>query len=115
VTTSPTLFPATGQWDLTDVRLAFLRRELEQLRTVRREQEADLQERIVDDGDPVAQAHVLHVRDLLGSIQAALDRMDDGRYGRCVHCSAPIPFERLELLPHADGCVACLSRIAPWR
>ena len=95
--------------------LAALRRELEQCRTVRREQEASLQEQIVDDGDPVAQAHVLHVRDLLGSIQAALDRLDDGTYGRCVHCSAPIPFERLELLPYTDGCVGCLRRIAPWR
>jgi RNA polymerase-binding transcription factor DksA len=33
--------------------------------------------------------------------------MDDGTYGRCVHCSTSIPLPRLELVPHADGCVDC--------
>ncbi len=101
--------------DLTDVQVAFLRDELEQSLRSRREQEAALVERVVADGDPIAQAHLVHVRDVLGTIRAALDRVEDGSYGTCVHCSAPIPFERLELVPDTDGCVSCLRRIAPWR
>lgn len=100
---------------LTVSELAALREELERSRRSRREQQSALDERVAADGDPVAQAHLSYVQDLLGAVQAALDRFDDGTYGSCVHCSAAIPFERLELVPSTDGCVACLRRLAPWR
>ncbi len=101
--------------DLSDAQVTFLRDELELSLRSRREQEAALVERVVADGDPIAQAHLVHVRDVLDTIRAALDRAEDGSYGRCVHCSAPIPFERLELVPATDGCVTCLRRLTPWR
>lgn len=37
----------------------------------------------------------------------ALRRLDDGTYGFCEGCGAPIPFERLEAVPHARRCVSC--------
>jgi DnaK suppressor protein len=37
----------------------------------------------------------------------ALQRIDDGTYGRCQQCAAPIPVERLNAIPHARTCVAC--------
>jgi RNA polymerase-binding transcription factor DksA len=40
-------------------------------------------------------------------IDAALDRIDAGTYGRCVHCGSAIPLERLEFRPFAAGCVSC--------
>jgi len=43
----------------------------------------------------------------MDEIEAALKRIDDGTYGTCVSCGAPIPFERLEVVPAADRCVAC--------
>ena len=37
----------------------------------------------------------------------ALRRLDDGTYGICERCSAPIPYERLRVIPHARMCVTC--------
>ncbi len=40
-------------------------------------------------------------------MDAALERIDTGNYGICVHCGAAIPPERLEFRPYAAGCVSC--------
>lgn len=37
----------------------------------------------------------------------ALRRLDDGTYGICEACAMPIPYERLEAIPHARRCVSC--------
>lgn len=42
-------------------------------------------------------------------IDAALAKIDQGTYGLCENCGAPIPRARLEALPHARLCVACKS------
>lgn len=44
--------------------------------------------------------------DELKLVQAALNRIERGTYGKCVVGGEPIPFERLEALPTADTCVA---------
>ncbi len=44
---------------------------------------------------------------LLGQIDAALRRLDDGSYGRCTDCGAEIPHERLEAYPWASLCIDC--------
>lgn len=43
----------------------------------------------------------------LADIDAALVRMRKGRFGRCVQCDAPIPLERLEILPAVALCMTC--------
>lgn len=48
-----------------------------------------------------------HDERLLESIDAALKRIDDGTYGKCVNCGAPIPEERLEAMPWATLCIDC--------
>jgi RNA polymerase-binding protein DksA len=45
--------------------------------------------------------------DTLREIDAALERIDKGTYGRCESCGAPIPEERLEARPIARLCVEC--------
>ena len=47
-------------------------------------------------------------RDAIEEIQAALGRLAEGTYGVCESCERPIPFERLEAIPQARHCVACL-------
>jgi RNA polymerase-binding protein DksA len=42
---------------------------------------------------------------LLGQIDAALRRIDDGTYGICEVCGRPIPEERLEAVPYATLCI----------
>ncbi len=43
----------------------------------------------------------------LKAIMAALSRIEDGRYGKCVLCDAPISEKRLEALPFTPYCVDC--------
>jgi RNA polymerase-binding transcription factor len=44
------------------------------------------------------------------AIRAALQRMEDGSYGRCVTCGEPIAPRRLAALPYATQCIACVTR-----
>jgi RNA polymerase-binding transcription factor DksA len=46
----------------------------------------------------------------LAEIDAALERLAEGRYGVCVACGRPIPPGRLEARPSADRCVDCAGR-----
>jgi RNA polymerase-binding protein DksA len=43
----------------------------------------------------------------LQEIEAALQRVEDGSYGRCERCGEPIPEARLEARPVARTCVGC--------
>ncbi len=44
---------------------------------------------------------------VLGEIDAALKRIDDGTYGICTNCGQPIAAERLEAVPWATLCIDC--------
>lgn len=46
-----------------------------------------------------------NVRDLLGKIDRALARMDDGTYGTCSRCGKPIEKARMKALPYVDLCI----------
>jgi RNA polymerase-binding protein DksA len=46
-----------------------------------------------------------NVRDLLGKIDRALVRMDEGTYGICSRCGKPIEKPRLRALPYVDLCL----------
>jgi RNA polymerase-binding transcription factor DksA len=40
-------------------------------------------------------------KNALGQVQAAIERIDDGSYGRCQECGMKIPQARLEAIPYA--------------
>ena len=46
-------------------------------------------------------------RHLLELIDEALVRIEDGGYGRCVHCGEPVQEKRLEAVPWARHCLRC--------
>lgn len=48
-------------------------------------------------------------RHVLARIDAALSRMEEGRYGLCTHCNAPIQVELLDADPAVARCYACKS------
>lgn len=50
---------------------------------------------------------------LLEEIDAALDRLDQGTFGRCMDCHREIPKERLQALPYARYCVPCTQKRQP--
>lgn len=43
----------------------------------------------------------------LGQINRTLERLDEGRYGRCNSCGRPIEPQRQKVLPYAETCIAC--------
>jgi DnaK suppressor protein len=87
--------------------------QVERLRRLLIEEYTDRQARAVELQDPIDLepdlAEVLLTRnyEAMDEIEAALKRIADGTYGTCAACGAPIPFERLEVVPAADRCVAC--------
>lgn len=46
----------------------------------------------------------------LSDVNAALQELDAGTYGRCQNCGQEILQERLEALPQARLCLACANR-----
>ncbi|HEX3816519.1 MAG TPA: TraR/DksA C4-type zinc finger protein [Mycobacteriales bacterium] len=55
----------------------------------------------------VTSAILRAARIALHDIEAALTRMDNGTYGKCVDCGRRLPTERLEVLPQAAQCMDC--------
>ena len=47
---------------------------------------------------------------VLGAIDSALRRIDNGTYGACASCGQPIGAERLEALPWTTRCISCKRR-----
>lgn len=47
----------------------------------------------------------------LGSIDAALKRLDSSTYGECEVCGKAIDRARLETIPYAARCVECQARL----
>ena len=49
-------------------------------------------------------------KDALDQIDAAIERIEDGSYGRCETCGVQDPKARLEAVPYAALCVRCASQ-----
>ena len=47
---------------------------------------------------------------ILAEVNAALERIGTGTFGRCEHCQRPISRERLAAIPYARSCVACAEK-----
>jgi DnaK suppressor protein len=48
--------------------------------------------------------------DSLDQIDGALQRIEDGSFGRCEECGVKIPESRLQAIPYAALCVRCASQ-----
>ena len=45
----------------------------------------------------------------VAQIDAALERIEDGSFGKCEECQAVIPVKRLDAVPFARCCIKCQS------
>ena len=54
-------------------------------------------------------ALLAQARTHLGETTKALERLDDGGYGRCERCDAAIAPERLQARPSARTCIRCAA------
>ncbi len=46
-------------------------------------------------------------REEIAKISAALQRLENGRYGICSECGEPIETGRMKVYPYADECIDC--------
>lgn len=56
--------------------------------------------------DPTPELDLERVAAELAGVEAALERLDDGRYGLCAACDAPIDDALLDADPTATTCPA---------
>ena len=102
---------------VTPARLRKLRTELHLQRRFRVGQLQDLAAAVAEPPSStdeaerqVACALAVAAESALSDIDDALQRFHSGRYGKCEHCAARIPFDRLEALPMARFCMPCQYR-----
>jgi DnaK suppressor protein len=56
------------------------------------------------------EAAVDSARGQRAEVMAALARVEDGSYGKCVDCGQPVPDGRLDARPTTARCVSCQAR-----
>ncbi|MDA7977314.1 MAG: TraR/DksA family transcriptional regulator [Pirellulales bacterium] len=49
--------------------------------------------------------------DTLGAIENALEKIEDGTYGKCDECEGVIPKTRLNAIPYAPYCIKCAEKL----
>ena len=75
---------------------------------LRRGYDADSKERAKQlEDNEVVDALGNEARAELVKISSALQRMDNGDFGKCVECGLPINPGRIEVYPYADECIEC--------
>ena len=57
------------------------------------------------------QAVLVNQQALLTEVESALERIEQGTYGKCVDCGQPIPERRLEAIPWAARDVKCEEKL----
>jgi RNA polymerase-binding transcription factor len=56
------------------------------------------------------EALVGRLKETLGEVEHALEKLDTGNYGKCEDCGQPIAPLRLEAKPAAPYCINCASK-----
>ena len=93
--------PTASHWE--SIRLLLHEQRADSVRS----QELAREQTVTSIPDPVAMRRAASLLLTIDEIDAALDRIAEGTYGRCQNCGVDIPPERLEFRPFAAGCVAC--------
>jgi len=57
-----------------------------------------------------AEALAGQLREALAEVEAAIERLEKGTYGRCERCGQQIAPARLEAKPAARRCISCASK-----
>ena len=93
--------------DIQAVRARLLKRR-EELQTRASRASADFAEQVTQrESDDVLGAISESAQQELRLLQAALRRLEEGRYTTCAVCGEPIEEERLQAVPYTDRCRTC--------
>jgi len=102
--------------DLNEQKKILIAKKNDLLKTVKDKQQKDFQEPNVGDevdaaGDSEEKELIFGLsgneKIMLNSIDAALKKIETGKYGLCENCSAKILPERLKAMPYARYCMNC--------
>src|SRR4051794_19360391 len=96
---------------ITDLDLEAARRALDAELARGEEIVRELEPRANPSVDPVSYMTMVTTRRTMERVHAALDRIAEGTYGRCIRCGAAILAARLEVLPHAETCIDCQTEV----
>ena len=74
---------------------------------------------IADISDDAARAYNRQLEGELGEqewkklkqVDVAIEKIDEGEYGVCSECENTIPEARLQIVPYAEFCTQCLSKM----
>ncbi|MBX4955365.1 TraR/DksA family transcriptional regulator [Rhizobium lentis] len=70
--------------------------------------EKDSEERATQvENDEVLREMQAEGRNQIAAIDAAIGRLNDGKYGQCTKCHQPIGKERLTAVPYTPFCIDC--------
>ncbi len=97
-----------------NARIDDLTRRNDKVEASRRRQRTPLEgdwkeDAIVRENDDVLEALDVEGRARLMQFRAALQRLDDGTYGRCVSCEEAIAPPRLDASPEITTCIRCAA------
>lgn len=82
--------------------------DLSLLKELRAQNSGDVVDAALDSAQDEISSQLAEVESReLGSIENALERMREGKYGVCEGCSCSIPMARLNALPYATLCIEC--------
>jgi DnaK suppressor protein len=95
-----------------EARLESLQGRLDEINETLRQPEEDIEEMAPEMDDHVLERLSHAGRTEVYLIEAALRRIEEGTYGKCIECGKPIAKRRLEALPEAERCLACAQRLA---
>ena len=109
---SPSTIPTRQSRYVSREFIESARRRLLQQRRFRVQQLAQLEAAPPHRGADIARAEIRQAlrtaaQAALGNIDAALDSIDKGQYGRCSACGVGLSLSRLSALPMAPRCGAC--------
>ena len=71
-------------------------------------EQPDRQETDAERGE--AEALATELKDTLGEVDEALERLEAGTYGLCTSCGELISEARLQAMPAASRCITCASK-----
>ena len=99
--------------DTLRTRLGFLSGRIQALESERRQlADDDFEEQALErEGDEASDALEHAALEESAAIEAALKRIENGSYGRCISCGGAIGLQRLEFVPAAAQCIVCAGGI----
>jgi DnaK suppressor protein len=82
--------------------------DLSLLKELRSQTNSDVVDAALDSAQDEISSQLAEVESReLASIENALERMHDGKFGSCEGCNNKIPIARLNALPYATFCIEC--------